>query len=363
MPLGVVVGLPGVPGVNGVTGQDARRSLDHVLGVARGTPDGVEFQEFSALILVGRILGGLVVAQIEQHRWMQTGRRQELVESPESVLAQQPVVVAAPGPSGVVDRGDVQVIGPEVGHHFVQLAGRVGPTKQGPVRQVDGVVPLALAAGEHVGPLVLSAFEPVGIPGVVLAALGVADLRRAKLILEPLVGAAGATHRHVRAAVVTPGEAVHHQSGSRGRDLGGAVGPDLRRAQGCEPGLRRPGPAGPRGARLPGDPARSALRAWVAAGAPARTHTRRWSWPLIVAERTQGVKRKAGKLIRSSSGTQAFIPKDPQSSISSSPLIARSRRSARAVRSALSSGLSTSVSTMLDSRITLRNISQPSSVS
>ena len=232
----VVVGLPGVPGIDGVAGEDPRRCLDHVLGVARRASDGVQLEQLAALVLVREVLGRLVVAQVEQHRRVQAGGDEQVVEVARGTAC------AASGRSrcattrrcrGSTARGSGWTRSRSSPRAADATSGSAAAGSSSPGRRRSPTDPCGRRRRR---PTSCSALlQPVGIPGVELVALAVADLARPQLILEPLVGPTGAPHVGQRAAVVSPGEPVHHQPGSGRRHLGPPVGPDLRVADGARP--------------------------------------------------------------------------------------------------------------------------------
>ena len=138
---------------DGPAGEAARRFGDVLLGVAAVHAERVQFQQFAAVVFVeaARALlaarlrsvraHGLPVVQVEQHRRTLGGGFQQVFELAEDVRADHVALVFGDQVAvGALIEVDVEVVEPEIGQHFVELA-----------VAVDGAQQLAFGeiAGDH----------------------------------------------------------------------------------------------------------------------------------------------------------------------------------------------------------------------
>ncbi len=76
-----------------VAGHDARRVDDLGMGVAGVDADGVQLEQFAAVVLVQGVDGAVVVVQVRQHRRALRAGEQQVAERAQRVLADDVAVV------------------------------------------------------------------------------------------------------------------------------------------------------------------------------------------------------------------------------------------------------------------------------
>lgn len=125
-------------GTHGPSGEAAGDFHDVELGVAAVDAERVEFEEFARVVFIGALVEGafLVAASVEvpEHGGAERGCAEHVGEASECVFPDDLAIVVDLEP-GAVAFGDVdvEVVGPELDHDFVELARAVGGAEDGVV--------------------------------------------------------------------------------------------------------------------------------------------------------------------------------------------------------------------------------------
>ena len=108
--------------------------LNVALGVAAVHAQRVQLQQLARVVLVQAPGGAGLVVEIAQHRRLEGGGLQQVLEAAERALAQRLLMVADQRPQIGLGRGDAEMVAPEPGHALAHPVRRVQRQQQ---RAVD----------------------------------------------------------------------------------------------------------------------------------------------------------------------------------------------------------------------------------
>ena len=236
---------------------DPRHVMPGVIAVVEigGGTQSVEFQQFAGVILVGGRGAAVGVVEIVKHGGRAGDRTQQLAEIAEGMVAHQGVVRGEEGGGELVlERVDVEMVVPELGHDLTQLGGRMDGADQGggdhllrrahTLGEIHAKVPVDQARQVgRVGAKGCQRAQVVkGVPMVAafVAAGGIGDLQAGSAQAAGKVGVGGGAGQLI---LQPAGRAKFGKAGAVacGGPKGQAVQPQLRRRRPCRPS--RPGQA------------------------------------------------------------------------------------------------------------------------